>query len=369
MNACTMLTVAAVLLTAPTYAGPLLGAIRWDAWHQPAAGDAHGGAGGPVRAMEASLGPKQYQWRAPWFAEATGEDSISIGGYTQVIIDQEIAYAKAGGLDYWAFLLYEEGNVMSQGLDLYLTSKRKTDMPFCAIASPNTFGQAAQFNGRMQRLIRLMAEPSYVMIDGNRPLLYLFRVNEDWIAAWGGRQAAKEHFDAFRVAVRAAGHGAPYLVIMNDTAESGKAMAELLGGEAITAYARSCGGKNGAPYTDLSACVQAFWEECAATGLGVVPLAMAGWDRRPRVVHPVPWETWQQPNAGLDRYYATPTPAELAAHLREALDWGAAHGAKAVITYAWNEHDEGGWLCPTRNADGSPNTERLDAVAQMRAGR
>jgi len=36
--------------------------------------------------------------------------------------------------------------------------------------------------------------------------------------------------------------------------------------------------------------------------------------------------------------------------------------AKAVIIYAWNENDEGGWLTPTWSADGKPNTARLDAI-------
>ena len=349
-------------------ARPLLGAIRWDAWHTPTNGPEHGGRGGPVRAMEASLSPRQYQHRAPFFAKAVSEDEVRIDGYTQAIVDREIAYAK-GILDYWAFLLYEEGNSMSQGLDLYLSSEHKQDMPFCAIASPNTFGNADMFRDRMQRIVRLVTEPSYLKVAGGRPLLYVFRVNEDWLNAWGGAESARALFEELRAAIRAAGHENPYLVIMNDTAESGKDMLDVLGAEAITAYARSAGGVDGAPYADLTACARAFWEKCAATGAGVVPLAMAGWDRRPRVEHPVPWETWQQPNAGLEKYYASPTPEQLAEHLREAMTWTERHEAQcpaqAVIIYAWNEHDEGGWLCPTLNADGSPNTSRLDAIEQM----
>jgi hypothetical protein len=36
-----------------------------------------------------------------------------------------------------------------------------------------------------------------------------------------------------------------------------------------------------------------------------------------------------------------------------------------VLVYAWNEHDEGGWLCPTLNPDGTANTERLLALATV----
>jgi hypothetical protein len=89
---------------------------------------------------------------------------------------------------------------------------------------------------------------------------------------------------------------------------------------------------------------------------------MAGWDRRPRVENPVPWECWQRPGAGLDRFYHPPRPEELAAHLRRALAWIERHPraapARAALIYAWNENDEGGWLVPTYPFDAA----RLDAL-------
>jgi len=219
---------------------PLLGAIRWDAWHVPTAPPEQGLAGGPVRAMERSLGPQRYHWRLPFFGEVLGPDTVRIPGYSQAIVDQEIAFAQAGGLDYWAFLLYDQTSPMSQGLALYRSSVRRQDVRFCAIASPPPFGHAPAFDAGTRR----------------------------------------------------------------------------------------------------------------------------------RVEHPVPWEKNQQPGVGLDRYYETPTPVELADHLADALTWAAADPsrcpAQAVLTYAWNEHDEGGWLCPTRGADGRPDTSRLDAIAAMR---
>jgi hypothetical protein len=59
---------------------------------------------------------------------------------------------------------------------------------------------------------------------------------------------------------------------------------------------------------------------------------------------------------------------ELANHLADALDWTSRNRASAapvnaVLIYAWNENDEGGWLVPTLNPDGSVNAERLDAIA------
>ena len=95
---------------------------------------------------------------------------------------------------------------------------------------------------------------------------------------------------------------------------------------------------------------------------------MAGWDRRPRVEHPVPWETWQKPGQGLDRFYHAPTPAELATHVQDALDWlrdNPAAPARCALIYAWNENDEGGWLVPTLAADGTPDTRRIEALGHV----
>ena len=93
-------------------------------------------------AMMKSLGPQPYHYRLPFFATIVNDNKVRIDGYTQPIMDQEIAFAKAGGLDYWAFLLYEEGTAMSDGLRFYLSSPRKREMNFCAITSPNSFGSA-----------------------------------------------------------------------------------------------------------------------------------------------------------------------------------------------------------------------------------
>jgi hypothetical protein len=285
------------------------------------------------------------------------------------VIDREIAFAKSGGIDYWAFLLYDENTCMSQGLSLYLSSRRRHEVRFCAIASATTLGATGQWQAGIERIVRLMKEPGYQTVCNGRPLLFLFRLEENWIRGWGGVVAARGLFDRLREAVRATGLGDPYVVVMQDSAAQAKGTADAIGGDALSDYARS-GNAAGAPYSDLTATAQAFWTECAGTGCAVVPLAMAGWDRRPRVEQPVPWEPWQKPGAGLDKFYLAPTPAQLAGHLGDAMNWVRSQPARCpaqtVIVYAWNEHDEGGWLCPTRGADGRPDGSRLEAIAALR---
>src|SRR5208283_4769429 len=131
--------------------------------------------------------------------------------------------------------------------------------------------------------------------------------------------------------------------------------------DAISAYAYQGDGKY-APYAQLAQEVERFWDECRATGSAVVPIVMTGWDRRPRVERPVFWETWQQPNAGIEKFYDPPTAPELSKNLGNAVGWIKAHPdathGKAILIYAWNENDEGGWLVPTLNEGRS----RLRAV-------
>ena len=98
-----------------------------------------------------------------------------------------------------------------------------------------------------------------------------------------------------------------------------------------------------------------YWNQYKATGREVVPLVNAGWDGRPRNY--------------LGAWYEPAKPAEVADAVKGALDWNRTNlntaRAGTVLVYAWNEHDEGGWLCPTLNPDGTANAERLQALATV----
>jgi len=349
---------------------PTLGAIRWDAWHTPGTNKEHGGVGGPVMAMMESLGPKAYHYRLPFFGKVTGENSVRLGGYTPEIMGREIAFAKAGGLDYWVFLLYEEGSSMSEGLETYLKHPDKKSMPFCAMASWGTFRGAHEFTNRMKRLARLAADPAYFRLEDGRPLLYVFDLNRSHLDGWGGAAKSRALFDLLKTELRRAAGAEPYLVIACFSPDEGAELARILGAQAVTSYATSSTGEEPKPYADLALTAEKFWAKCLETEADMVPICMAGWDRRPRIEHPVPWEKHQKPGEGMGRYFLMPTPDELAAHLKRGLDFTAEYRARCpaqtVLTYAWNEHDEGGFLCPTLGEDGKPNTSRLDALSRMR---
>jgi len=98
-----------------------------------------------------------------------------------------------------------------------------------------------------------------------------------------------------------------------------------------------------------------------------VPLSMAGWDQRPRQERPQTWNrAAQKPYIGLARNYALATRTEIMDHVQDAFDFIGANSsicdADTTLMYAWNEHDEGGWLCPTLDGSGQ---DRLAALAEI----
>jgi hypothetical protein len=138
------------------------------------------------------------------------------------------------------------------------------------------------------------------------------------------------------------------------------------GFDAVSAYAR---GGNQATFALLVEVVERdYWQAAASAGVPYVPLVTTGWDKQPRKEHPVSWEMGH----GYHKQAAFPstaTPGEIAAHLGRSLAFVREHrdicASRAVIIYAWNEHDEGGWLTPTWTPGGKPNTARLDAIRQI----
>ena len=122
MKTITLLLAALSLLLAPLAAlqagddGPIVGAIRWDGWY---------GEGTVTKAVEASLGQPKYHFRLPWFAQLPSDGSVRIDGDSQAIMEQELAYAAAARLNYWAIVDYwDEAPGMSIALNRYLAAKK-----------------------------------------------------------------------------------------------------------------------------------------------------------------------------------------------------------------------------------------------------
>ncbi|MFA7691635.1 MAG: hypothetical protein GX117_13245 [Candidatus Hydrogenedentes bacterium] len=331
---------------------PLVGAIRWDAWH--------GTASSVGVTVEKTMAPSHWHYRLPFYGKVIDENSVEVRANTQAIMDQEIDYAHDAGLDYWAFVVYPEQDALSEGLHLYLSSSKKSNIKFCLNLQGGweSGGGMKGWQERLPRYLKYFQDTDYQCVLKDRPLLYLFTV-DDLVGPAGFEtwESARAAFDELREACAAAAIPNPYIVAQGWSPQTLKEQALKLGLDAIGAYA-SNGGAQGASYADLAAHTEKWWDEFKDTTLPVVPLATAGWDMRPRVETPVPWVE----DGDIKQYYETPQPDELAAHLSHALAWCRQHPsnaqAQAILMYAWNEFDEGGWLCPTL----SEGTARVDAL-------
>ncbi len=118
-------------------------------------------------------------------------------------------------------------------------------------------------------------------------------------------------------------------------------------------------------------------------GVDLIPAFTSGRDTRARIETGVSWVDGD-PNATNDDdkpyknwYTLPPTMEELEEHITNVLEYtdtSSATKTNIVCSYAWNEHEEGGWLCPTVTVDKNgnavyneddtikANTERLDAL-------
>lgn len=337
---------------------PVVGAIRWDAWT----------AGSE---WERNLGPAQWRSRLPFYGKETGPDMVEVRADTQAVMDQEIAYAKGAGLDYWAYCFHLPTDLSQEpdayGLNLHLASTHKTDVRFCFIMmGPGWWGPVAEYGRAAERLAQYFADPAYQKVQGSRPLLY-FYYTENLAKHFGGEEQARAALDLIRTKAAEAGLGVPLIVAQVWHAEEGARLVDRLGFDAISAYAMvdlANWGDQEYPYSNLAAGNRAFWESCRATGKQVIPLVSAGWDNRPRWRDPQRYEELYK-SKPRGPWYVQPTPDELAANLRSALDWieadPQATEPRTVLVYAWNESDEGGWLVPTLDE----GTARLDAIQRV----
>ncbi len=341
--------------------GPIVGAIRWDGWY----GDVT-----VTKAVEASLGQPKYHFRLPWFAVVMGDGKVQINGDSQAIMDDEIAYAAQAGLNYWSVVDYlDEAPGMSIAMNRYLAAKDKKGIHYCLVEEGARLDKAG--TKAWGRLVEHFRQPDYQTVLDGRPLLCLFgKTTELGRAEW----------DELKQQTIAAGLKAPYLVLMDwRKPEAGRLS---LGFDAVSRYAASGKGYTADPksYAELTSfdVRRQLWDQWKQDGTPCITFATAGWDTRPRQERPPVWckdlvkvampdptpPALQKPLIDA----TTATPEELTAHIREAIEWTKANRdinpANAIIIYAWNEHDEGGWLQPTRGADEKADDSRIHALGK-----
>jgi hypothetical protein len=192
-----------------------------------------------------------------------------------------------------------------------------------------------------------MKQPFYESIDG-RPLVYLFNSS-----VW------KDLLLRLRSRCAKAGVPEPFAVLMANNAEPEDAI-ELQG---LCSYAGSPG--HARTWDEFFEQEMSSNELRAQSGLPVIPHFSMGWNPSPRISHPVPWCTYPQGD------YAPPaTEAQLLAAADRLKAWVEERRdictTGHVLTFAWNEFEEGGWICPTLGPSPTmPDTRYRDAFAKI----
>lgn len=313
-----------------------VGAIRWDAWY---ADDSY------APEVTRTLSEPRFNARLPFFAEKLGEGDFRIDG--RLSMAREIDYAADAGVDYFAFLTYPTGKGLEKGLDLFLSAPNRRRMHFALILHDSM--KPEEWPKNLGRWIAMLSDDGYLM-HGDRPIVFVY----------GNARHAfpREWMEEFRHAAEVVGKR-PYFV----SASGGE---RLAGTDAVSAYAHVMRRKS--TYGELvRENNEAKWFAPLARGDEIVPHVTAGWDKTPRQVNPVFWERnlYYHKQKG---FADAPTPDELAAHLASAVRFVVEHPAACpsgcILIYAWNEFDEGGWICPTWTPRG-PDASRLDAIRRV----
>ncbi|MGB8166230.1 MAG: hypothetical protein WCF18_01985, partial [Chthoniobacteraceae bacterium] len=225
----------------------------------------------------------------------------------------------------------------------------------------------------VNEIVPLLRDPSYQKICNGRPLVYLLQpdVLSKSLSDPAGRNASVEDLRSavayLRQRSQAAGAGDPYVVGMNSGGIWAAVYVDKAGLNAVSAYRPAFGGTpEGTAYAQL-------WDNIrdkfinGGSGIGnnpqreiVVPL-MSGASHEPRHA--------ANPDRFGPQHYLEPEPGEFKSHLLSGLDWTFANRkncpAQSVLIYAWNEHSEGGFICPTMGEPPNckPNTRLLDELA------
>jgi len=341
----------------------IAGAIRWDAWYNRADASVF---------AQNSLAPKKYHFRAPAHCSETSETTVTCVG-SQAAMDNEIRAAASGGIAYWAFDWYSPGSSLRTAWNLYQSSGNRNLVNWCGILGLDVLGPMVSndeaWQKSVQEWIEYMQQPHYQKVTvgstENRPLLYILwdqpNLQKHFKNDPSNVQSALHRIHAL---ADKAGISRPYIVILDGT--EGAQFALHIGADAISRYVPEFKKERHGPYTDLAMETQEYWNRLKQTGIPMVPIAMVGWDTRPRQEHPVPWEHWAKPNSNPQEYFVLPTPQELAAHTQAAVDFirnnPSACQSKLLLIYAWDECDEGGGLIPTL---GDPSGSYLQAIASI----
>jgi hypothetical protein len=381
---------------------PLLGVQRWDMYSGKGATQQQ--ELGYLPGKQGFLKDPQWHDRAPFFCRLTEDvdwvaHSAEAGPlwfnypFSQELLqesmDQEIRYAYNAGIDFFIYngpvrKLIPNAYELKNNLDCHVASTipeaRQMKFVWALYGHGTIHYTRSKVAAMMDETIEYIKMDNWQKVMDNRPLVIVLwpeRFRSDLQAARGPeRMTGRAFVDYIRTRVEGAGLRNPYIVGASVPARSYEQANTLKqdGYDAFMDYAGGYGGK--VAERDKAPTYAAATQELINTyrskflhrGLPFIP---------PCTSMQYPWPRALDKKTGKPRekwyHYQWPRKGDLAARVKAALDFVAAHPkaceAQVVTMYSWNEHSEGGGLCPTMGTppEYRPVTKWLDEVAEASA--
>ena len=305
-----------------------------------------------------SLGPEKFRDRTPYYAEVKGEGKIDYRFRTLAEYEREMQYAIDAGIDYFAYCWYDkmphpaqdpskEGATADPHLHeitrarlSHVKSPLREKLHLCAIlVTTHDYS-----DDELCDLATEMRESWYERVDG-KPLVYLF--------------CGFKPIERLRAICRREGVGEIYAVLL-DQGGGLLAKADHPQVEALSTYAFVGDAPSFADFVTKAIASNA---NRASKGLPVIPHFSTGWDPTPRNERPVPWCSYATNRV----YQVAKGAADLQLMADRLGEWMAANPASCptghVLAFAWNEFEEGGWICPNLDESKRPDSSRCQAFA------
>jgi len=377
---------------------PLLGVQRWDMYSGKGATQKQ--ELGYLPGKQGFLKDPQWHERAPFFCRLTADvDWVAHPAeagplwfnhpFSQELLqksmDQEIRYAHNAGIDFFIYngparTLIPKAYELKNNLDCHVASKipEAPDMNFVwALYGHGTIHYTrSKVAAMMDETIEYLKMDNWQTVMDDRPLVIVLwpeRFRSDLEGARDAERMTGREFVAYiRARVKAAGLNDPYIVGASVPARAYEQADSLKrdGYDAFMDYAGGYGGEVGerdkAPtYAEATReLLNTYQSKFLNQGLPFLPPCTSmqyPWPRALDKKTGKPKERWY--------HYQWPQQGDLAARVKAVLDFVATHPqaceAQVVTMYSWNEHSEGGGLCPTMGTppEYRPVTQWLDEVA------
>ena len=306
-----------------------------------------------------TLGNRKYSDRLPYYTRIDENGDYYFAERDQSDYDRELEIAVAAEIDFFMYCWYPDGDdpkdigkeeygylaphyhELNKARKLYQSSLINKKIKMCAIIISGSGYSKNDF----ALLAESMSEDYYEKKDG-RPLVFIF----------GGYRI--DYILAIRDAASSKGLE-PYVVFMNNGVES--VDGDYSQADAVSTYAVAAGNINS--YEELAAQTVRSNEKRKKYGLPIIPMLSAGWNPSPRIDRPVPWCKYADIG-----YAPHPTGKQMEAAALDLFRWMSENSEyvdkEYCVCFAWNEFEEGGYLCPTLKMDGTSNSDTLDGLGR-----